>query len=272
LIHNFKLISETAKNKILHYVCRTFDKLIEFSKESKDYLISFLEKLEENSFTTVIRSVNFVSISLTNGYKYLIEFFQRMKITKGDNFQRLVFTKFDNINVWSELIMDKYGKNIVEYFLTKFFSDENQEDYFEINEDSNLDSITSLSPSKTKKILSRLFAFIDSNLIELSKANFSTFAVQTYIQHYRNFSTVHNLILGLQGIVSCRNGVFVVISALKSYLGDELYLLLDKIIDLSEVFSKDVYASTLIEYVFKNHSTYTVQKFIRTKHEYFLGK
>lgn len=256
----------------MHYFGQILDKILEFSKESKEYLFSFVDKLDVNCFTIIIKSANFVSISLTNGYKSLIELFQRIKMTKDDNFKRLIFTKFDNINVWKDLIQDKYGKNIVEYFLTQFFSDDNQEDNNEINEDSNLDSLCSFSPAKTKKILSRLFAFIDSNLIELSKANFSTFAVQTYIQQYRNFSTVHILILGIQGIVSCRNGVFVIISALKSYSGDELYLLLDKIIDLSEVFSKDVYASTLIEYVFKNHSTYTVQKFMNTKHEYFLGK
>jgi hypothetical protein len=76
----------------------------------------------------------------------------------------------------------------------------------------------------------------------------------------------------LTELTACRNGIFVVISGLKAYKGVELFKLLDRIMEISEVLCKNTYASTLMEYVFSNYTAYAATIFINQKLGYLLGK
>lgn len=196
-------------------------------------------------------------LCLSSNYKFFIEFLDKLKKYDKKLIQE-IFSLINHTKNWKILILDKNGKNIVEYFVSNFCPEENTG----ISSDTQLKSLS----------LNKLSKVIDSNIIEYSKGNFSTFATQAFIQKTKNVSTAYSILENIQLIASCRNGVFTVISALKSYTGDILYLLLDKIIQLSEIFAKDMYSSTLIEFIFKNFTAYCIPKFILNKGSHFLGK
>lgn len=203
-------------------------------------------------------------ICLSPDYKKFLDFLIKLQKEKGGyKIKEALFAIFNDFNTWLTLLLDKYGKNVVEHLITTF-SEETT---------GNYDSSAS-SPSVSTKTLSfeLLGKVINENIVELCKGKFSTYAIQVFIQATKYESTATAILNNLTDIAACRNGVFAIISALNSYKEATLHMLLDKIIYFSEVFSKNNYSSTLIEFVLKTFTDYCVPKFIESKSIYFLGK
>lgn len=156
----------------------------------------------------------------------------------------LIYSKFNDTNLWSSLSRHKYGKNVVENFLTIFFKD-----------DASKHSI--------------LFEYLMQNFLELSQANYTTFVVQAYISNFKDQKALNLVKNFFDDLCSTRNGVFLIITTLKSFESNSG--LLDLILSKSELLCKGLYTSTLMEFVFKTFTSYTAPKFVHSKRAFILG-
>lgn len=73
---------------------------------------------------------------------------------------------------------------------------------------------------------------------------------------------------GLVDLANSRNGIFVVISALRGYNDERNQILLDDILSLLEVFCNGTYSSTLMENVFLKYTEYSAKYLLQYKKEY----
>lgn len=210
------------------------------------FLIKFANSISASFQVKLLLELDLVSACMQVNYSSLIDFFKSFTVSNLEIIE-IILNRFDSVTVWRELISNKFGKNVVEYFIESFLQ---------------------LFIYKRKK----LYELLESCLVEFSKKNYATFVVQTYINKEKSKSALRTIIDNIINITSCRNGVFVLISSLKAYEGTNLYNLLDKIIDVSDSLSKNAYASTLIEYLFFNHTQYVAPNFIKKKSNCFLGK
>lgn len=157
----------------------------------------------------------------------------------------LIYCKFNDATLWSGLSRHKYGKSVVENFLTVFFKEEAFKH-------------------------SLLFEHLLQNFFALSQANYTTFVVQTYISNFKDQKVLGLVIKFFDELCTTRNGVFVIITTLKSF--ESVSVLLDLVLLKSEILCKGQYTSTLMEYVFKTFTVYTVHKFVHTKRAFVQGK
>lgn len=213
---------------------------------STQFLIKFFSNLPAKLIVQLISDLDLVSACMQPNYQCLIELLQSLPTSNLELIEHILI-KFDSVLIWKQLIVNKYGKNVVEFLI---------------------DNLLSFSVYKRKK----LYELIESSLVEFSKKNYATFVVQFYLNKEKSRSALKSIIENLINITSCRNGVFVVISATKVFNGQDLTELLDKIIQVSDTLSKNAYASTLMEYVFINHTQYAAPNFIKIKSNCFLGK
>lgn len=157
----------------------------------------------------------------------------------------IVYSRFNDENTWAILCRHKYGKNVVENFLNTFYKDE-----------------------AFKHLI--LVDYLIHNFLDLSQANYTTFVVQAYISNFKDQRILGLIKTFFDELCSTRNGVFLMITSLKTYTN--CVMLLDIILAKSELLCKGLYTSTLMEFVFKAFTTYTAPKFIRSKRSFIQGK
>lgn len=200
--------------------------------------------LSKEELINHLKSLNLVTSAMQPCYQNLIEYIRSI-CNSNLELQEIVLSKFESSHILKEVMLSKYGKNIVEFFINEFLQNFNQ-------------------------FRCKLYQLIESAFVDFSKKNYATFVVQTYLAKERTLSAMKVISDNIVTLTTCRNGVFVVISAIKSYKDKPLQYLLDRIIEVAEILSKDAYSSTLIEYVFSNHK-HAATNFIRRKSKFFLG-
>lgn len=244
LINRISTLSQRTKSMLCIAVIKHFIDLIS-AKDSREILYALFRSISTNSLVKLIKELNMMDVSISNNYTALIEMLEELRKYEKPEINLAILNYFNVKERWEQLILNRQGKYIPEYFMTTLFHDDSSH-------------------------LNLLFEIIENNFLEYSKTNFTTFLVQCYIETYKKPTAANIIIDIMPSLTTSRNGVFVVISALKSFKNDSLYLIIDRIIELSVSFSKDQYASTIIECLFKNHTEYATRKFIQTKSENFL--
>ena len=242
------LINENSLNELIIIIAKNLYILLT-TQLGKSFFISFLVQinhLSNKKAFELVHRIDFISGSTTDTSKEIVDII--MQISKiSMELKDLIYSHYNSINIWSLLVSNKYGKNIVEFFLKDYYSKEQ---------------------SKHKL----LFDYLDYNFIEFSKANYTTFVIQTYVQYNSTKSALKKIFDNIEILSSCRNGIFVIIAGIKGYKNEDLYLLINKIMSYSEFLCNDVYASTLMEFIFKTHTNYSCELFIKTKLNFLLGK
>lgn len=227
-------------------IIKNFKEIIT-SEELRSILGILLRSFSVSILISLIAKLNMIELSRSKHFKSVIEILDIFFGLGYTEVKEAILLYFNTKDRWEALILSKEGKFITEHFITHLFAD---------------------NPEK----LRLLFDTIESNFIRFSQRNFTTFLVQCYIETTKSKSII-SIIKDKMGVLaSCRNGVFVILSALKSYKDESLKVLIDRVIELSITFSKDQYSSTIIEYLLKHHIKYTAIKFIKEKSEYFLGR
>lgn len=212
-----------------------------------DKLTSLYAGLKTEDLSLIfLKQLNLYEVALTLDCNFLIEFISRISSSHSES--EYIYSLFNCSLMWDVLIASKYGKNLIEYFLKDHFYDKNPERH------------------------SILLNLIEQNFLKFSLENYSTFAVQVYISRFSSPSTYKKIMKHFDQLCLNRNGVFVIISALKTYKNPQLQWLLNKIICKSELLCKEKYASTLIEFVFKTYGSEVCQSFIYKKLQYLYGK
>lgn len=188
--------------------------------------------------------VNLVDIALTADCSNLEELITG--ITHSSSDVDFIYSLFNSSSNWIKLIGNKYGKSIVEYLLQEFYCD---------------------NPDKH----SELFELIDQNFLEYAQSNYTTFVVQAYLHFYGPEPPFRKILKNFEHLSLTRNGVFVIIAGLKGYKQYKLQQLLDKIINNSEYLCTSKYASTMMEFVFRNFGFHVHEKFIQKKLNFLYG-
>ena len=281
-------------NKIIKIIFIQICNVIINDNSGKLFILNLIECLDLDLLMYSVQTIDIVKCALHGSSSNLFLIIEKIKnrsveLEKINDLTEskiinVIFNKLDNNKTWIELILDKKGKNLVEYVLTKLFDFTLCLNY---NDKINIDlCLIEKRQCNINKKLCNLFNTIDDNITELCKADFSTFAVQKYIENYKRLSTLIKLSENLLKIIVCRNGVFVIICALKTYnnINNEIkinnncnynynkQILIDKIIENSHYLSKDVHCSTLVEHILKFNTKYSLPLFIKHKKECFLGK
>lgn len=222
-----------------------FIMLISTSEGINTFYDKYFELKSDGKLKQFFKNVNLAEIALSIECSSLEELITR--ITANPDDADFIYSLFDSATCWVKLISSKYGKNIVEYFMKHFYSDE---------------------PSKH----STLFNVIDHNFVEFAQSNYTTFVVQAYISYFARDPPFKKIMKNFEQLSLTRNGVFVVIAGLKGYKQHKLKQLIDKIISNSEYLCTSKYASTMMEYVFKNFGHLACEKFIQKKLSFLYGK
>lgn len=205
----------------------------------------YFELKRDGKLKEFFKYVNMIEISLTADCSNLVEMI--ISITSESEDADFIYSLFDSASAWAQLITSKEGKNIVEFFMKEFY-----------HEDPLKHSV--------------LFSVIDQNFVEFAQSNYTTFVVQAYISYFARDPPFKKIIKNFEQLSLTRNGVFVVIAGLKGYKQYKLKQLIDKIINNSEYLCTSKYASTMMEYVFKNFGTQTCESFIQKKLSFLYGK
>lgn len=192
----------------------------------------------------LISSLKLEIYSNCSGYLRLIQLFDHF--VNNQHITEEMYNQFNSKNCWIQLITSKFGRNLVEYFLNH-------------------------SLLKSPTFHTTMFEVIEENFVYYARSNYSTFVVQTYIQSHHTKETYQNISLHFEELTQTKNGVFVIISALKAYQAEELEGLINKLVELSEKLCTNSFASTLMEYLFKNFSSARIL-FINTKLSHLLSK
>lgn len=243
---NINSFSSTVQTLLIKVMTQHFSCLIT-TKESKDVLYAYIKSIKTNLLVKLLKGINMIEVSLSSSYYSLIEVFDQIRLLCNRDVNETILSCFNTNEIWEQLVTNRQGKYVAEYFMTTYFRNE---------------------PFKLKL----LFELIEVNFLEYSQLNFTTFLVQCYIETYQSSAIVGKILKSMTRLTSCRNGVFVLVCALKTYKDDALYLLIDRVIELADVLSKNTYASTAIEYLFKNHTEYSTKKFVQQMSSSFLGK
>lgn len=239
--------NSTNQTKIINVIKKNAPSILSSSNGLSFFLKLYSNLSNYNSLRENLLDLSeFVNMGYSNDFQNLIDILSVVNHS-NTNDRDIVYELFNKESIWKSLIPHRNGKNVVEYLLTNFY----------IN-----------NASKHKK----LFELLESNFLDYSIMNYTTFVIQKYVQKYRTPETFVKIIENLNELTACRNGIFVIISALKSYKNDDLNLLLDKIMSVSEHLCKNVYASTLMEYIFSNHTNFSAPYFVENKIDYLLGK
>lgn len=238
------LVNEKINHKVFSHLQNNFLGFLASQKTTAN-LIQLSKSLTKHQLIRLLSSVDLINACMQAEYNNLIEY-MRCVCSADKELQDVVLSRFDNTNIWRDLISNKYAKNVVEYFINHFL------DNFEYKR-------------------SKLYDLIECSLIEFSKKNYATFVVQSYIMKEKSQKALQIMIENLMSIVACRNGVFVIIASLKSYSGKSLQTLINRIVNVSDILSKNAYSSTLIEYMLVNHEN-AASLFIKSKSNSFLGK
>lgn len=205
----------------------------------------YLELKFDCKLEQFFKYINLNEIALTVECNNLEEMITAIIFDQEDS--DFIYSLFNSVSIWTQLITNKYGKNIVEYFMKEFFYN---------------------NPSRH----SVLFSVIDQNFVEYAQSNYTTFVVQAYISYFALDFPFRKLMKNFDQLSLTRNGVFVVIAGLKGYKQYKLKQLLDKIISNAEYLCTSKYASTMMEYVFKNFGFEVCDKFIKKKMSFLYGK
>ena len=220
----------------------------------------YLLVIKKASFN-FINKINFVNISLTENYYYLLDIFDYiLNVNKSD--LDIIYSQFNKIEFWAESIKHKYSKCVVEYFIINLFK--NDENLLNTNNNNNKliynSEMNKLGEdSNYNKKHSILFNYLKENLLDLSKRNYSTFVCQVFIENTKLKSVLDIILNNFIYMISCRNCVFVLQVAVFTYKDLKLF---DKIIEHSELISKSMFASTLMENILINFKEETNNRFI----------
>lgn len=219
------------------------------SSAGSNLLKEFCSKLmnadnDDCRLRSFVAQMDFKTSALTSNYQNIIEIINFLG-EANDKYMDIVYQKLNTVKTWLELIPNKYGKNVVEEILTNYYIYKEYKHF-------------------------TLFEVIHSNFIEFSKSNYTTFVVQKYIVNYHTNQAFDLVESYMEDLLNNRNGIFVILTSLKSFKKEKVSGLLSKIFFKVETLCKGVYTSTMMEFVFKTFPQFRVD-FINQKLEYTLG-
>ena len=243
LFNKFYDFPSKIKQKVMRLLGENLEKIILNPKLTSN-IISLIASshVDLKDIHVLFENADLNTILKGNDFKSLLNFISSLVNIKKDKENILQKVFFDKIN-WKEICFHKNAKSICEFMIDTF--SEQMETNF-------------------------LFQYIESNVIEFSINNNSTYVVQHYITKTKSESVLLQIMTNLLYFTESRNGVFVVLTALNTYKNKKLFALIDLIIEKSEILCKETYGSTLIEKVFNNFITYAPQKFVFSKKQHLL--
>lgn len=246
-ILKYKEASEHEKSEIDKAFLNSISLLLSSGKGVKIIKAYFykLYEVDEKRLLYFVSQFDFKSFALTSSYQSIIDIIKFM--TETDNkLYDIIYEMLNSESTWMCLIPNKYGKNLVEGILTNFYRNEIYKH-------------------------SILFQVIHSNFTQYSKSNYTTFVVQKYISNYQTRQALALVEKCFDDLLSNRNGIFVIISSLKSFKIEKVSRLLSKIFGHVEHLCKGIYTSTMMEFVFKTFPQFGVD-FVNLKIDLTLGK
>lgn len=233
------------KESIVDIVAFNFHLIISKKSGPLFFLETYQICRENRIQLKLLNNCDMVSSSKSQSFLSLISIVNAVySISSSD--ADFVYSKFNDLQIWSSLSRHKHGKNVVENFIKSFYNEEN-----------------------TKHKHSLLIGYILSNFLELGQANYTTFVVQAFIISFKDLKVIELIFLHFNEFCLTRNGVFLIIAALKTCQNTKI---LDLILSKSEKLCSGQYTSTLMEYVFKTYTEYAASRFVHTKLAYILSK
>lgn len=245
IVKTFMTSNPSKQASIIAGFKKGFDKILENSLGADLYLqiFSCMKKLHKSSKELIIQT-DFIAPAFSITCNTLIHILSNLNAEENEI--DLIYNQFNNTECWTNMVSHKHGRNLVEFFLSNTY----------VNNSS-------------KHLL--LFKVLEDNFVHFAQSNYSTFVIQIYVKCYHKNESFDKILTYFSELTITRNGIFVVISALKGYTKPHLETLIDKIILHSEKLCTNVYASTLIEFVFKNFEM-AISKFLNTKLQSLFGK
>lgn len=245
LVKTFMISNPSKQASIIAGFKDGFDKLLENSLGADLFIqIYTCQKKLQKSTIELISQIDFVKPAFSVVHTTLIHILSNLNTEESEI--DIVYSQFNNADCWTNMVSHKYGRNLVEYFLSNTYVNDSYKHFI-------------------------LFKVLEDNFVHFAQSNYSTFVIQIYVKCYHKPDSFAKIITNFNELTVTRNGIFVVISALKGYSKSQLEALIDKIILHSEKLCTNVYASTLIEFVFKNFEL-AISKFLSTKLHSLFGK
>ena len=243
LMHFFKYLSYEIILEINNFLLKSIN-LILNDNETLEVMIFFYINANNEISKHFIFSMDIEGLALSSNVKNLIRFLTNIKTEEEKDF---IYKQVVKINTFIKLIYDKNGKNLIEFIIDFFY---NENEFYKI---------------------SSLSIIIENRFLEFSISNFSTFVIQKYIRKHKPSSVLDTIIIDIDTIGFNRNGIFIIIACLESFDRKQTTTLVEKIIDRTEIFYKEKYCSTLLEYIFFSFDI-SIDYFIMKKSKYLLGK
>ncbi len=245
---NFKLffysLNTDTRNVILDFFAKNiiqFLSSLQFCMKLAHFYFC-LEPEEALILCNNIKISTIIDFNVTDEFINFLNYINRVQ--EKDSFVMQLF----DYNLFTKVILDKSGKNIIIHMLDKFYSAKE-------------------SPQK----LSNIFYYLDNNFLNFSMTNFSTYVIQHYVRHFQTQSAYDLTILNINNLINNRNGVFVIVSVLETHNSTRISETLKLILKNLEIYTNGKYSSTLMEYVFNNFQE-AVEFFILNKSKFLLGK
>lgn len=198
------------------------------------------QNLDNSKKQSVIKSINFIDISKNESSCKVISL---LKLLFSTTEQEMIIKQFKNESKLHGLILNKFGKNVLEWIILNF----------------------TCKLGAIEKLLYNKF-------VEYSSSNNSTYVIQALIKRERGEKILKCFQLGIEQIVEFRNGVFVVTCGLQYLYPQQRDQLLNLIIANFVNFSRKKYASTLVEKIISEYYPYSIQGFINVVGNRFAGK
>lgn len=236
--------NEAGIEQLIDVICMNLSKVMTVTMSltfmSRLYLFSKNKNKSKKLIDSLEVYSNSYSLNISFQLLNLIIFIYSVSI---DDIE-YIYTIFDRQNNWETLIFNKFAKNYVEFFIkSKLFV-------------------------KNPLLFKSLFSLLELNFLKYSHLNYSTLCIQFYVEYIQTFSSFIMIREGLVDLANSRNGIFVVISALRGYNDERNQILLDDILSLLEVFCNGTYSSTLMENVFLKYTEYSAKYLLQYKKEY----
>lgn len=245
-ISNLNILNDDLIKIINSYILKTLNLLLS-NPSGLEMICQYFLVIQQTHLQLVKEFLYELKIEgLVLGH-YSSFFITFLRTFQNDQLKMIIFNKVKYEEIIEKMVYDKNGKNLIEYFIEDFFSEEN------------------------KSRLDPLFYLIETKLLDYSIANFATFIIQKYIRTHKTLYSYEIIKNNIISLGTNRNGVFVIVAALESYPYEKAIVLADIIISNLLIFIKEKYASTLVEFVFKKFPV-TIDWFISNKSAYILGK
>lgn len=245
---NFKQFFYSLKNDTKKLIIDFFSKnVIQFlsSVQFCMKLAHFYFCLDADDALTLCSNIK---ISMIIDFNVCDEFLNFLNyVNRTQEKDSFVIQLFD-YNLLSKVIFDKSGKNIIIHMFDKFYSN-----------------------TEALQKLANIFFYLDSNFLNFSTTNFSTYVIQHYVRHFQTQAAYDLSIMNIDNLINNRNGVFVLVAILETHNSQRIFETLKLILKNLEVYTNGKYSSTLMEFVFNNFPE-SVEYFILNKSKYLLGK